>query len=374
MFGWLSQLSCITSLIPVPNSSQPKNPSMTPRVTQRDIARKAGVSHVSVSLALRGDPAIPEQTRTRIEKIAAELGYAPDPMLTALSSYRKQNRPAAYHANIAWLYTSPHATRTGWGDFGLYYKGAQERAKQLGYMLDEISLVGKTEFRWLRRLLDARNITGLIVSPAAINGTELNFDFSRYSAVRLGYSYASLQLNTVANAQFRTSLIAMQKAAALGYQRIGTILTEVVDERTSWHFLGGYLAGQHLLPRKHWLAPFYPPPGVDLADSVYDWIVKEKPDCFIAAGYWDLYHALVKKGLDLPGTIGYLDTQLLEDDDHFSGLHQNSRQIGVAAVDLLVSMLHRHDTGLPAVPLHLLIEGSWRDGKTMPNRNPVPTT
>src|SRR5471032_71679 len=109
---------------------------MKPRVTQRDIARKANVSHVTVSLALRGDPSIPETTRKRIEKIAKLLGYSPDPLLTALASYRSQNRPAAYHANIAWLTSSPHGGKDGWGDFGLYYKGAEARATQLGYVLD----------------------------------------------------------------------------------------------------------------------------------------------------------------------------------------------------------------------------------------------
>jgi DNA-binding LacI/PurR family transcriptional regulator len=336
--------------------------SMNSRVTQRDIAREAGVSHVTVSLALRGDPGIPARTQKRIKKIADLLGYAPDPMLTALSFYRKQQRPAAYQANIAWLRNHPRSDTDTWGDFLRYYEGAKTRATELGYMLDEIEY---HDYKQLRRVLAARNITGLILSPSHIAGASFHFDLSRYSAIRLGYSYGHPLLNTVANSQFRTALTAMQKAAALGYRRIGTILTEEVDERTSWHFLGGFLAGQHLLPKKDWIPPFYASPRMELAPAVHDWIVKEKIDCLVAAGYGALYRELVRRGVDFPRSIGYIDTQLAANDEYLSGIHQNSREIGSAAVDLLVSMMHRNDTGIPAIPSHLLIEGSWRDGKTV---------
>ena len=343
---------------------------MRPRVTQRDIARAANVSHVTVSLALRGERGIPERTRQRIEKIAALLGYTPDPMLSALSSYRKSNRPAAYQANIGWLGAQPLGTKD-YGGFFRYFEGAQLRAQQLGYVLDEISLADyHKDFRRLQRLLGARNITGLILAPSAIAGDVFKFDLSHYSVVRLGYSYASPLSNTVANTQFRTVLTAMERVVALGYRRIGIILTEVVDQRTSWHFLGGYLAGQHLIPKENWLAPFYDNQQGELAPAVYEWIVREKVDCLIGAGYGALYHDLIKLGLDMPGTVGYADTQLGESETFFSGIHQNDRQIGVATVDLLVGMMHRSDTGVPAVPSHLLIEGSWRDGKTLMKQRP----
>jgi hypothetical protein len=319
---------------------------------------------VTVSLALRGDPSIPGNTRKRIENIAKCLGYSPDPLLTALSSYRKQSRPAAYQANIAWIMGSPNAGPVR-GEFDLYFDGAQMRAKQFGHMLDQIDLTGMNmNLEWLQRLLKGRNITGLILAPTLPTGTGFNFDFSQDSAVRIGYSYRFPQLHTVANAQFRTILTTMQKVAALGYRRIGCILTEDLDERTSWQFLGGYLAGQHFVAKKDWIPPFYTSPSAhlnDLGPAIYAWIVRHKVGCLTGPGYTQLYNYLVQHGLN----IGYADTQVAEGDEFFSGIHQNPRQIGIASIDLLIGMLHRHETGIPEIPSQLLIDGTWRMGQTI---------
>jgi LacI family transcriptional regulator len=347
------------------------------RITQRDIAREAHVSHVTVSLALRESPTIPKETRDRIHAIAERLGYSPDPMLAALSSYKKQQRPAAHQATIAWLFGSPSASKKGEGDFLNYYLGAEARADQLGYVLEEIDINGELgEPKRLRRMLDARNITGIILAPSHLHpnhGHAFEFELSRFSAVRIGYSYRAPVLNTVANAQFRTVLTAMQKVVALGYQRIGTILTKQLDERTSWQFLGAYLAGVHFLPRKGWIDPFYTSntgPGPELEKPFFEWLERQKIDCVVAAGYGWLCREMIQRGIKVPQAVGYVDTQLPEADHYFSGIHQNPRQVGRGAVDLLVGMMHRHEVGIPETPSHLLIEGSWRDGQTATPRHP----
>src|SRR5581483_6712597 len=45
-------------------------------VSIKDIARLAGVSHSTVSRALRNSPLIPARTAQRIQKIASETGYS----------------------------------------------------------------------------------------------------------------------------------------------------------------------------------------------------------------------------------------------------------------------------------------------------------
>ena len=63
-------------------------PPFRQRVTLRDLAQKAGVSHVTISRALRNDPSISTARRAEVKKLAAAMGYRPDPSLSALAAYR----------------------------------------------------------------------------------------------------------------------------------------------------------------------------------------------------------------------------------------------------------------------------------------------
>ena len=55
-------------------------------LTLADIAKRAGVSRSLASLALRGEPGVQREKRTRILKIAAELNYTPNPAARNLAS------------------------------------------------------------------------------------------------------------------------------------------------------------------------------------------------------------------------------------------------------------------------------------------------
>ena len=58
--------------------------------TIKDIARRAGVSHSTVSRALRGSPLISEETTRRIRKTATEMGYYPSAVARSLKTNSTQ--------------------------------------------------------------------------------------------------------------------------------------------------------------------------------------------------------------------------------------------------------------------------------------------
>ena len=61
---------------------------MPERVTLADVARLAGVSKTSASMALAGNHRVAEQTRTNVQRAAADLGYVPHFAASSLRSQR----------------------------------------------------------------------------------------------------------------------------------------------------------------------------------------------------------------------------------------------------------------------------------------------
>ena len=115
--------------------------NMPRRITVRDIAKEVGVSHTTVSLALRNNPRISDKLREKIQNKAKEMGYSPDPMLSALSNYRLNNQEHPVQAALAWInpWNPPEKLRS-FKVFDLYWKGASQTAGNLGYRLEEFIL------------------------------------------------------------------------------------------------------------------------------------------------------------------------------------------------------------------------------------------
>jgi len=61
------------------------------RITLRAIARRVGCSHVTVARALSDTGAVREATRDRIRRVAREMGYAPDPVMSRMMQHIRES-------------------------------------------------------------------------------------------------------------------------------------------------------------------------------------------------------------------------------------------------------------------------------------------
>ena len=342
---------------------------MTNRISQRDLAKIAGVSPMTVSLALRDHPSISAERREHIRQLAKKHGYQPDPALAALNAYRISNRTRRYQGTLAWLTSFPSAN--GWRRMihaEGYFAGACKRAAELGYQVEPfwVNEPGLTPKRASQVLL-ARGVQGLIVAPLPDKQSSIAFDLRPFSAVALGYSLKQPQLHVVMNHQARNMKHTVHQLHALGYRRIGLALPSASNTRVDQNYLSGYLIAQRET-------------GIDLLDpllaDVFDarafmaWFRHTQPDAVIVSGSrtTQIIAWLGKEGLLVPKHLGLAAASIPDAPAQVSGMDENPALIGRMAVDAVVGMIHRQERGIPEHPSSLLAEGKWSPGKTTRKR------
>lgn len=356
---------------------------MSTRVTQRELARLARVSHTTISLALRGHPSIPTATRERIARLAQRHHYRPDPALSALNAYRIDRAAPRFHGTLGWLtcFPTPHGWR-GMIQAEGYYSGARDKAERLGYRLEEfwVAEPGLTARR-LTQILLARGVRGLIVAPLPQAHGEIPLEWKHFSAAALGYSLAQPHLHVVMNHQFRNMKNLVGHLHAMGYRRIGFAMPAANDERVDHNYLSGYWIAQQSLPSpasrlQPLLAESFDAPAFG------KWFRTQHPDVVVVAA--SLAHTVVgwlkRDGWRVPDDVGVAVASTPFGDTYISGIDENVRMVGAMAVDTVVGMIHRNETGVPSNPWRILAEGTWFPGKTVraqsrsaPRRNQSPS-
>lgn len=346
-------------------------PSAPMRVTQRELARLAKVSHTTVSLSLRDHPSIPAETRARIAALARQHRYRPDPMLAALNAYRLSRAPSRFQGTLVWLTSFDSAG--GWRSMVQaegYFLGAQAQAERLGYRLEEFWISEpKLTARRATQVLLSRGVHGLVVAPLPVAHGQLSLEWEKFAAVALGYSLAQPQLHVVMNHQFRNMRLLVRQLHRRGYRRIGFAMPATTDDRVDHNYLGGFWTAQQELPSGSaqlapWLATTFAEAGFR------GWLRRARPDVVIASATWahQVIAWLAKEGLKVPRDIGVAVASVPYGDRTISGIDENVRAVGAMAVDTLVGMIHRNEVGIPTIPWRILAEGAWSQGKTVTPR------
>lgn len=340
---------------------------MERRVTQKDLARALGVARSTVTMALRHDPSIPKARRDEVLRKAAEMGYQPDPMLSALSQYRKRQSPASKHAVIAWLNVWPEPKKLrAWREFDHYWLGASTCAEEYGYRLEEFVLGGKMTLPRLEKILLTRNIQGILVAPHRSFPVDWrDFNWERFSVVGFGGRVADVRFHLVGSAQAMNGVTAFTRMRQLGYRRIAF----VGGREQAILFGAGFQWAQKDVPVMDQVPPFFiERPGIEAHQRKFTaWLKKEKPDAILTE-VGCLEQMIAVAGYRVPDDIGLATTTVL-DTPIAAGIDQNPKEIGRTAMLAAISLINDNDRGIPRICRDLLVEGRWMDGKTLPPKD-----
>ncbi|MCH6258694.1 LacI family transcriptional regulator [Puniceicoccaceae bacterium K14] len=349
-------------------ASSPQTPR---RVTLRDIAQEVGVSHVSVSKALRNSPEISEPMRKRIKLHAEKVGYTPDPMLSALSHYRLTSKTKPVKSVLAWLnpWSKPEDMRKQ-REFSLYWEGALDTAQRMGFLLEEFSSQ-KTPLKRLEGIFKTRNIQGILIPPHhdpnrdSATADFHGFHWQEFASVRFGRTAAYPKTHFVTAAQTSNTIQAFNKILKNGYERIGFVSA---IHLTRLFFTGYHMA--QLTSKTNQLKPLFfeqSQTQEQQAISLSNWFQTEKPDAIIT-DLDRLPMLLEKLRIKVPEDVA-LATTSIHDTPIDSGIDQKPKEIGRAATRLLITLLNEQQVGIPETCNEVLIQGKWTDGKMMPPKS-----
>ncbi|HVU34585.1 MAG TPA: LacI family DNA-binding transcriptional regulator [Opitutaceae bacterium] len=332
----------------------PSLPSMA------DVARAAGVHQTTVSRALRNDRRLPAATRDRIRRAAHQLGYRPNPLVSALVALRRARHPSKYEATLAFVAVSELGPS---GEQQL--AGARRAAEELGYKLDLFTLHRRdlTPDR-LDHVLLARGIHGIVIAPLPMAHGGFDLTWDRYCSVVIEYTFTSSPFDRVVHDSYDGMRRIMHECRKRGFSRVGLALTTVGQERTERLNDAAYWVEQradaHFAPIPPLITPTWDRPVFQR------WLAAHRPEVIITS------NALLEEVLGWcharrrrPGRDIRIVNVNAAPDRHVAGIVQNHAAIGVAAVQLLIAKLNRNDRGIPSISHTILTPGQWWEGNTL---------
>ncbi|HXV97190.1 MAG TPA: LacI family DNA-binding transcriptional regulator, partial [Anaerolineae bacterium] len=181
-------------------------------VTIKDIAKAAGVSHTTVSRALKGNPAISLETTERIRQLSQHMGYVPSAVAQSLLSRRTQTI-----GMVITTIADPFIAQV--------VEGAEQKAQEAGYSIflstshndpDREIAVVETFHR--------RRVDAIIVTSSRVGSLySSQLDQIQIPVVLINNQEEGGYLHSVAVDDLQSAQLAVEHLLMLGHRQIGYI-------------------------------------------------------------------------------------------------------------------------------------------------------
>lgn len=361
-----------------------------PWISLRELARIAGVSPATVSLAMKHSPRLSRETKDRIRQLAKKHGYRPNPRLSRILTETVRSRYKKDGGLIYLIIT--RYTRKNWNSKNKCFVAMSNRCRELGYALEPFWIQGPnlTPER-ANQIMYSRGVDGLIIHPPPYSmreGSRLTIpvEWEKFCVVEIDDVITEPILHHVRHDHLSGIWLALQNMEELGYRRIGLCLSPEVDFATHHRWSAGF---------NYWAATR------NLSESIrtpllYDgnpqtlrsWILSQGLDAVIGPSD-DIYKHILEIGLKVPHDIAFaaLDIEAVEAEKTrksvskpktsngapglpvVAGILQSREEQYSLAVDMLVSLIARGARGVPTQSSTWIIGGKWHPSVTCPKRN-----
>ncbi len=316
-------------------------------ITLSEIATRAGVTKMTVSLALRNHPRISRSMRLRIQSIAKDVGYETSLVTRSLSQYHS-NR-VRFYGRIAWIASCTELGLQERAGASEMFAGARAHAKKLGFNFRSLrSEVGTTA---VTEKIQDWNVEAVIIYSSSFSKVKLDLPWDRLFAISIGTQLLQPKLHLVGEHAYQSMLACLRELRALNFHRIGFVLDKKSESR-SRDYLAAYLSEQFYFggPSK------IPPLIFERFENLKSWVQRYKPTAVVVLG--DEMNDYFRR-LPLVLRRGIYPVSLCLTSKTGSGIQPPFRKIGRTAVELLIQLIQHNDKGIPRQPGFHMIEGSW---------------
>ena len=327
-------------------------------VSIKDIARIAGVSHSTVSRALHGSTLIPESTRSRIRKIAEELGYT----ASAIGRGLVKGRTEAIGVVVTSI-ADPFN--------GEVVAGLEEAANQHGYSVILATSQGLPEREIsVVRAFQSRRVDGIVVASSRVGSTYADMLAElQIPVVLLNNQHPDDSTYSVSIDNVQGAFEATNHLVSLGHERIA--------------YLGDRLGLQSDAERREGFRKAMDQAGLAVrpefllfgngkmegaAEAAHEFFEKRRGEasaifCYNDVSALGVMEAAKRTGLQIPGDVsivGFDDIQMAAlVTPSLTTVRQPKRQLGLRAMNVLIELL----SGGPAerrlvMPGELIVRGS----------------
>lgn len=335
-------------------------------VLLEDVAKAAGVSRATASMALRSQGTIAKKTRELVQGVADKMGYRPN--LAAAMLARQRDGGILPSVPVAVL---------GMGFKSGYAFPAQEfvssftqHAGERGFLVDEPEQDAYRDVSKLLRVLFYRGVRGIVLSHSFDTSKFIAGDISPFSLLVHGHAPRENRFHRVGSQIFESARLLWEAAWERGYRRIGAAVCQhtpaVVDDFARE-------AAVVNCQIRHGAAriPLFLGRHGDVT-GFSEWVRAVKPDAVIGFGDGH-YYRMIEDGIRVPEEIGFasLHRGNAESDSFLTGMREDFHELGRVASIQLDSMIRHYEVGFVPRPHETLVAFVFNEGATLPVRKPA---